>query len=156
MPWTNADGLEVLMHGEQGEIRPNGSTAVGVRKSLVVRFDDLTELTDATWTPRANDAFLPAGAVVLKATTVVDTAATSGGSAVLDLGLYEADGTIIDDDGIDAAVAVAALTADAVIDNDGASVAARVGSNNAYVGATYDTAAFTAGAVQVVIEYLVL
>lgn len=156
MSYTNADGLYVLTHGGQGEVLNNGSTAVGVRKALVVTFPDLTTLADAAWTPTANDAFIPAGAVILKSTLVVDTAATSGGLAVLDVGLYEADGTVIDDDGLDAALAVASLTAGTVIDGDGADVGTKVGTANAYVGVTYDTAAFTAGAVTVVVEYIQL
>lgn len=154
MSYTNADGLYVLTFGGQGETINNGSTAVGVRKALVVEFPDLTALADSSWTPTANDAFIPAGAIILKSTLVVDTTATSGGAAVLDVGLYEADGSVIDDDGLDAALTVASLTGDTVIDNDGADVGTKVGSANAYVGATYDTAAFTAGAVTVVVEYI--
>ena len=154
MSYTNADGLYILTDADQGSVQMNGVTAVGTRKTLVVESPDLSTLTDTTWTPQANDAFIPAGALILKSTLVVDTAATSGGSAVLDVGLFQKAGTVIDDDGIDAAIAVAALTADAVIDNDGADVGTRVGSNDAYVGFTYDTAAFTAGVVKVIVEYI--
>lgn len=154
MSYTNADGQYILTGSDQGAVKRNGSTAVGVRKTLVVEFNDLTTLADASWTPTANDAFIPSGAIILKSTLVVDTAATSGGLAVLDVGLYQADGTVIDDDGLDAAIAVASLTADTVVDGDGADVGTRVGANDAYVGATYDTAAFTAGAIKVIVEYV--
>lgn len=153
MSYTNADGLYVLTHGGQGEVINTGTNVNGVRKQLVLTVPDMTALTDATWTPSPNDAFIPAGAIITAAYTIVDTAATSGGSAVLDVGLYQADGTIIDDDGIDAAVAVAALTLNTVVAGDGADVGTKVGAANAYIGCTYDTAAFTAGAVTVVVEY---
>jgi hypothetical protein len=153
MSYTNSDGLYVLTHGGKGDVIRNGSTAVGIRKTLIVEFNDLSTLTDTTWSPTPNDAFIPSGAIILKATTVVTTAGTSGGSAVLDIGTYQADGTITDDDGIDAAIAVAALTDGAVVDNDGAVVGTQV-SADAYIGASYDTAAFTAGAAKVVIEYI--
>lgn len=154
MSYTNADGLYTITHGDQGTVKTQGATDRGMRKQVVAHFDDLTALADAAWTPAANDPFIPAGAIILKSTLVVETAGTSGGSAVLDVGLYQADGTVIDDDGLDSAIAVASLTGDAVIDGNGADVGTRVASNNAYVGATYDTAAFTAGAVKVVVEYI--
>lgn len=156
MSYTNADGLFILTNEAQGADNETGKTTVGLTKFLTVKFEDLTELTDTTWSPQANDAFIPAGAVITRAWSIVDTAATSGGSAVLDIGLFQADGTVIDDDGIDAAIAVASLTADAVTEANGADVGTKVGSASAYVGATYDTAAFTAGAVTVVVEYIEL
>ena len=154
--WTNADGLKVLVHEAQGEINDTGSTIHSGRRQFIYNINDATELGDTdTAASGATDAFIPSGAVIINAFFVVDTAFTSGGSAVLDLGLKQADGTNIDDDGIDAAVAVASLTANAVITSDGADVGTRL-TADAYPMATYDTAAFTAGAGRLVIEYFVV
>jgi hypothetical protein len=89
----------------------------------------------------------------------VKTAFTSGGSAVLDIGLYTDDGdetsTALDDDGIDSAVAVASLGADVVISCDGAFIGVKnVGANKVYVVFTYDTAAFTAGVGVLRVKYI--
>lgn len=154
MSWTNADGLTVLMHEEQGEVNNQGTSAVSHRKQAVFHIDDATTLGDTdTAAAGPTDAFIPAGAIITDAFLVVDTQFTSGGAAVLDLGFKQAAGTNIDDDGIDAAVAVAGLTADAVVVSDGALVGTRL-ANDSYFMATYDTAAFTAGAGKVVVEYI--
>ena len=151
--WTNDDGLEVRFGLDRTTEQPSGRTA-GEEKVLVWHVADATELGDTDTAAVAGDeAFIPAGAVIKDAYFVVDTAFTSGGSAVLDLGLKQAAGTNIDDDGIDAAVALAALGADAVVACNGALVGTRL-ANNSYVMATYDTAAFTAGAGKLVIKYI--
>lgn len=153
MAYTNADGLRVLMHGDQGTVRTDGVTNHGVfRKKFT-----LTGLGTAISGARdAYDAFIPAGAVITEATLVVTTAATSGASATLTIGTYNAAGTAIDADGIDAAVALTALDADDdVVRCDGAQ-ASGVGGKlavNAYVEAIYGTAAFTAGEVELVVKY---
>lgn len=173
MSYTNSDGLYVLTDEDQGEVNRSGGVTIGaVRKTLVFEVDDFTQLGtnqisfwnyqsglaagDAGINDPAPDAmFIPADSIILNSYIVMDAAATSGGSAVLNVGLYEKDGTAIDADGIDAGVAVAALTADAVIASDGAlAVASNVGADDAYVGVDYDTAAFTAGSAKIVIEYM--
>ena len=68
MSWTNADGLTILMHEEQGEVRPHGTTVSSVRSTLVYELEDGSALTDATVTINANDPFIPADAVILTAT----------------------------------------------------------------------------------------
>lgn len=98
--------------------------------------------------------FIPAGATVLEAHFIVDTAFTSGGSAVLDAGLKTADGaTVNDDDGLITGEAVASLTAGAVIAADGAQIAKATA--NLYPTVTYDTAAFTAGAGRLRVKFIV-
>ena len=157
MSWTNADGLTVLMHEEQGEVQTNGSTAVGVRKALVVDLEDATTLgTSYTTAAGPTDAAIPANALIVDAHFLVDTAFTSGGSATLSIGLYNAAGSAIDADGIDATIAVAALGADVATVCDGALAdgTQNVGAADAYVGFIYGTAAFTAGSGKLVIEYI--
>lgn len=154
MSYTNADGLYVLTRGDQGVTRDGGATA---SEELRIKFD-LTELGTSIASSNMDpyEAFIPAGAVIEDAILVVTEAATSGGSATLTIGTYEADASAIDADGIDAAIAVTAIDADNdVVRCDGAQVDGVGGklAANAYVKATYGTAAFTAGEVELVIKY---
>ena len=153
--WNNDDGLEVRFGIDRATAAPTGATSAE-EKVHVFDIADATDLGDTDTAVVSGDAaFIPAGAIVKDAYLVVDTAFTSGGSAVLDLGLKKADGTNIDDDGIDAAIALTAIDADDdVIACAGALVGTRL-ANDSYVMATYDTAAFTAGAAKLVIKYVV-
>ena len=155
MSWTNSDGLYVLMHEEQGEVQDKGTVINNLPKTLVYDIADATTLgTSVTIDP--NDPVIPAGAYITRAFIISETTFTSGGAATLTVGLYNAAGTAIDADGIDATVALAALTADDVVVCDGALAGGvlTVGGADAYVGAIYGTAAYTAGAAKVVIEYI--
>jgi len=157
MTWTNADGLEVLMHGEQGEVKTNGTTVTSVTNQLVYEIADATLLGTAAVDPKANDSFIPAGAYITKAYLIVETAFTSAGLATLTLGTQTSAGADIDADCIDAAIALTPLnTAGKVVVSDGAQVggAITVGAANAYISAVYGTAAFTAGSGKLVIEYV--
>ena len=143
--WTNADGLEVRFNLARTEVT-DGGISLPREKVFIYRISDATELGDTDTAAADGDAaFIPAGAIVKDAFFVVDTAFTSGGSATLDLGVKQADGSAIDPNGVDNAIAVASLTEDAVISNDGDLVGTRL-ANDSYPMATYNTAAFTAGA----------
>lgn len=157
MSYTNADGLYTITHGDQGTVRTNGVIKADARKTLVWEIADATALATSAATPTVNDAYIPANALITSAYFIVETGFTSGGSGTLGLGLYEKDGTVIDADGIDAAVAKTAIdTVGEAVACDGALVdgTATVGTADAYVGALYATAAFTAGAGKLVIEYI--
>lgn len=157
MAWLNEDGLEVLMHGEQGDVKDNGGSVTSVVNQFVYNIADATTLGSSDVDPASNDAFIPAGAYIKGAYLIVETAFTSGGAATLGLGLQEKDGTIIDADGIDAAIALTAINAvGKVVNCDGALVGGTltVGSADAYISSLYGTAAFTAGAAKLVIEYV--
>lgn len=156
MSWINADGLEVLMHGEQGKVKKNGATTRSIRQTLVVDIDG-TEVPSTADTPEANDAFIPAGAYIVSSYLIVDEAFTSGGAATMTIGTYEKDGTTIDADGVDAAVALTALNATGkVVANDGAQVegGVTVGAADAYVKANYGTAAYTGGKAKLFVEFI--
>jgi len=92
---------------------------------------------------------VPASAVIKSAHIRVLTPAVGGTS--YNFGLYQPDGTVIDLDGIDAAVATAALIAEAHIVCDGALVGKSIGvaAGQLVVAAT---GTFTAGKFQVVLE----
>jgi len=97
---------------------------------------------------------IPAGARVISATIKVHTTFTATTAVNVNFGLYEPDGTVIDLDGIDAAVTIASLVAGAYIDCDGALVGAGSGlaaAGQLVVAANVDD--LTAGEATIVIEY---
>lgn len=149
MSYTNADGLYIITHEDQGALNTKGGANHFSRNELIVDFD----LTDLSVTPSPLDAFIPAGSFITAAYIVV-TEAAAGGTSV-NFGLYQQDGTVIDADGIDAAVATAALGATSAVVCDGALVGgtAQVGSNDAYFGAAA-TGTYTAGKGKLVIEFI--
>jgi hypothetical protein len=158
MSYTNADGLYVLTHADQGAVQDKGTALGSARQTLVVSVPDFTAIgsTFGAANIDPNDAVIPAGSVILSATLVMTTAATSGGAATLTIGTYNAAGTAIDADGIDATVALTVIDADGdVVRCDGAQLGvAGYLSADAYVGMIYGTAAYTAGAAELLIEYV--
>ena len=155
MSYVNADGLEILTAGEQGTAAKRGTSLSSQKKSLVMNITG-TEVPSSVATPQDHDAFIPAGSYITSASLIVSTAFTSGGSATLTIGTYTQAGAAVDADGIDAAVALAAIGADKAVACDGAAVGgtATVGGADVYVEAIYGTAAFTAGEAKLVIEYI--
>ena len=154
--WTNADGL-VVGFGTRTVTTSSGATPStrGAYKEVVLTLKgtDLGDTVAATDDAIVHGVEIPADALLLSADLFVTTAFTSGGSAVLDIGVYQADGTIVDDDGIDAAIAVATLTDNAVVACNGADIGT-VTATAVKIGASYDTAAFTAGEAKLVVRYV--
>lgn len=153
--WTNSDGLEIRFDGPEAGQTGAGVSTLGAVKNLVLDFDFATAITAAA---DGHEAFLPAGSYITAAYIVVTTAATSGGTATLTVGLAQKDGTVIDADGIDATIALAALGASKVVRCDGALAGgtASIGAANGYVYTTPTSGgdAFTAGRGKLVIEYI--
>lgn len=163
--WTNADGLQVRTGLERsGATRAKFKTVHtdGVRKEFYAKLTynnlpgfDADANNDGTLDSfDKNNECIPAGALIESAKLIVTTAFTTGTSAALQIGTYQADGTAIDADGIDVAIAAASLTANAVITCDGAQVGALVGSNKAYLRAYATTGSFTAGVATLVVTYI--
>lgn len=159
MSYTNADGLYVLTFGDQGAEQDKGTTVRPPINFLKVEIPNFTAIgaTFAAANIDPMDPVIPANSVIINADLVVKTAADSAAdNATLTIGLYNAAGTAIDADGIDAAVAQAAMdVAGDVVQCDGALVNGilTTGSAPAYVGMIYGTAAYTAGAATLVIQY---
>lgn len=160
MSYTNSDGVYVLTSVDQGAVLLQGSTEDVARRSLVIDIPDFTAIgttfTSANLTP--NWPTLPANALIVDANLIMTTAATSGGAATLTIGTYNSAGTAIDADGIDATIALGAMDAiGEVVQCDGAQVngTVTIGTAAAYVGLIYATAAFTAGAGKLIIDYQV-
>lgn len=135
---------------------PDTVSTYGVVKQLEVYFDYLQANAGLPTTDADTDAAtitIPAGSLIKAAYLEVSTAFTSGGSATLELGFQQTDGTVVDADGIDT-IAVAALTAGSWTVCDGALVGASVGANDVQVSVDDAVAVFTAGQGRLVIEYI--
>lgn len=159
MAWNNDDGLYIRFGTEKQEVTHGGESSTDGNNRVITVDLDYTDFA-ATGTAKiiAEDVKIPDGAVVKASTLHVSTAFTSGGSATLTLGLNDTDRTTVyDADGIDATIAVAALTAGATITNDGAVVGKLISNSGTAVllTATVGTAAFTAGKGQLVVEYYI-
>jgi hypothetical protein len=99
-------------------------------------------------------AVLPAGSMITAAYIIVDTA-MAGTSGTMTIGTYQADGGgVVDADGIDAAVAQAALIANTTIVCNGAQVGGGVvlAERSAVVVVTGGTV--TAGEFTLIVEYI--
>lgn len=158
MSYTNADGLRVLTDGDQGRVGGEGVTARASRQTLVI---DITAAnTGSTFGASNIDPLaptLPANCIIVNADLVVTTPFASSGGGTLTIGTYNAAGTAIDADGIDAAIAVTAIDADGdVVQCDGAQVSGilTIGGAAAYVGWNYGTAVFQSGAAKLLVEYI--
>lgn len=159
MSYTNADGLRVLTNADQGAVKTQGTAGNDPVQVLVVdlTFTGIGSSFGAS-NIDLNNPYIPAGSLIKRADLVMTTAATSGGAATLTLGTYNAAGTAIDADGIDAAVALTAIDAiGETVRCDGAHLTTGgYVAENAYIGAIYGTAAYTAGVGKLYVEYVKL
>lgn len=154
--WTNSDGLEVRFTNPEAGQTGAGVSTLGAVKNLVLDFTFADAITAAA---DGHEAFIPAGSYIKSATLIVTEVANTSGTATLTIGLAEKDGTPIDADGIDAAIAETVLDdANIVVKCDGALAGGTVhiGDKNGYVYTTPTTGAdaFTAGKGRLVIEYI--
>jgi len=144
--WINDDGLVVKFGTTEAEVIKAGERSAFGQHLIyraVVDWDDLNAF--GTFTLLSDTSALPNGARIEEADFYVEDAFTSGGAATLDLGFYDQDRvTAIDADGIDAAIAVASLTAGATISCDGALIDTTL-TNAGLLSATAGVADFTAG-----------
>ena len=166
MSWQNDDGVYIRYGLERAAVKDSGVTTKEVLRYLVVDLSVVKGLPTFTADLNNNgtnngfagdDAYIPAGSYITKATIVVTTAFATSDSATLDIGLAQLAGTVIDVDGIDDAIAVGALNAaNKVVLCNGALAgqALGVGANDAYVYTTQNTGTFSAGAAKLVIEYI--
>lgn len=164
MGFETERGLGVRVHyGTQVDYseRVDGRNVVGYgdTKLMTVDFNYEDVNTGGALTAARNFSgvgVIPANAFITKATLEVTTAFTSGGAATLTIGLVEPDGTPIDPDGIDAAIALTAIDAvgeRVLCDGDLVTGLAGIGAAAGQIIATFGTAAFTAGAATLTIEY---
>lgn len=153
--WVNDDGLEVgfgwrdTNNYEAGTVRTVGKIN---QIELDLDYDNLPE----NGTVRNDVAGIPAGSVIISAVLVAETDWDTADSADLTIGVQEADGTVIDADGIDAAIAATALTEGDVVQCDGDLVGgtATVGEDTAYIYFDVGTGDFTSGTGTLTVEYI--
>lgn len=152
--WTNADGLYIKYgedeskHGLGGKVDETG----GIHTlEFVINASDFNALTN---TILSDAVFIPSNALIISSNFLVETA-FAGATATVDFGLVRKNRTTeIDFDGLDAAIAVASLTAKASINGDGALIGTRL-SQPALVTARNNTADLTAGKGILTITYRV-
>jgi hypothetical protein len=153
--WMNSDGLYIKFgtdeadHGVAGEY-----STLGPQRMVEAKLT----LTEAALTAAIVDdnVWLPAGARIEKVEVIAETAATSGGAAVLNVGLQRQDrSTELDYDGLVAALALTAINAAGETNSltpGSTGAGALIGTtlaNAGYLTFDYDTAAFTAGVMKV-------
>ena len=135
---------------------PSSVSTYGVVTQLEVYFD-YAQANAGLPTANAEDdsgtLVIPAGSFIKSAYLEVSTAFTSGGSATLELGVEDVDGSSNDPDGLDT-IAVAALTAGSWTVCDGALVGDTVGAVDVQLSIDDATAVFTAGVGRLVVEYI--
>lgn len=112
-------------------------------------YDDLPSPVDSDGTKQF---IFPANCAIRKAEVKVVTA-IAGTTPTLTIGLQQADGTEIDNDGIDSAIAEAALGDGDYVDCDGALVGANIGSNAGQLVVTTG-GTVTAGVFELYVEIL--
>lgn len=160
--WTNSDGLYIRYGTDEATVTRAGDrsdTTAGMHTTELV-INDMTTLT-ATAAVQANTTVIPSGARIAKVEVLVETPCT-GTNAALNIGLARLDRTTeLDYDGFVAALAVTSLTPagftntlyEATTGNG-----ALIGTTLAYPGiftADYDTAAFTAGKIRVLVYWYI-
>lgn len=154
--WTNKDGLYVGFGTRKVETNVGKMTSSGGPEQEFVAKIYGPDLTDAVAAADLeNAAVIPAGSLIQSATLFVQTP-FAGSNAVLDIGVYNGTtNAVVDDDGIDAAIAVTALDAEGdTITCDGDDIGTVVAAAGAKIAASFDTAAFTAGEATLVVKYL--
>lgn len=161
--WQNSDGLTVRFGQDQARETQSlmaKSAQAGPKEymEVAINYDDLPTFTTDLNNDGTNngfsdqDAYIPAGAYITKASLIVTTAFAGGTS--YNIGTYNQAGTVIDADGIDAGVLTAALAANLAVACNGA----LVGGTGLITADSYlvvaATGTFTAGAAKLVIEYI--
>lgn len=164
--WSNPDGL-VVGFGTHSEDNNVAAVKGGTRKTIEVEYDlaDLADTYAATnFTPQ--DVVIPRGSVIIRGTLQTLVAATSGGAATLDIGLFTkglATDVVDDADGLVADVSIAEMTSigevhildGALIATAGQTAVGATGLGNCVIAPSYETAVFTAGRVRVTVEFYV-
>ncbi len=160
--WVNSDGLEVRFGSEKAAAHKGGRMISADGQLHEVEVTITGTAVPSTDAPVDKYVAIPPNSYIEEAIFVVDTTFTSSGSATLDLGTMNVDGdgtfSTLDDDGIDNALAVAALTADARVVCNGAQInTSPTNSTDAslpmVISYGYNTAAFTAGKGKLIIRY---
>lgn len=163
MAWINSDGLRIPFGLEEAVVAKGGDTAKdGDRRESVIDVD-LTALNTSTPYLISANVGIAKNARIEEVEVEVLTAATSGGSATLDVGFIRSDYvTELDYNGLVAAAALSTINTAGKRLNivaGGTAAGALLGTSLAYNGffvATAGTAVFTAGLLRVRVKYMFL
>lgn len=161
MGWYNSDGLYVKFGTEEATAGKVGMVrTAGPQQMAEVFLSDLTTLTSTAAILDYN-LVIPKNARIEKIEVIAQTAATSGGSATLSLGLVRTDTTTnVSDTALISALALTAYDAageTTSITAGGTGAGSSIGTtlaNNGYITVKYGTAAFTAGALRIRIYFV--
>jgi len=148
MALENTAGINVVNHyGPRDTDASKGGQAKSTgqikRAEWQFAYDDLP-----TYGSTNIEFAIPANATIISSKWITGTAWAGGTS--LNVGLYQSNGTVIDADGLDAAITP--TTAGAVIDGNGALVGATIGANAGELTVAA-TGTYTAGTATVIVEY---
>lgn len=155
--WTNADGLEVrfgLDQAQRGMVGLINTNNHEQELRVLIDADEINALTK-TVVGGSHNVMLPAGVIIQSAKLTVTEAFDSAGDALtLTIGMEKKDGTEIDNDGIDAAIAQAAI--DAIGDDiacDGALIGTKLAADG-FFSVTVAGAAATAGKAELIVKFI--
>lgn len=141
-------GADGITNKKWGAVAADG----GKEKEVVYEFsyNDLPDADDG------NEMVIrfPAGCKIESADLIVGTAWVGGTN--LSVGMEQTDGTVIDADGIHAAILTAALTAGSLHVGGGALIGTVADASNDQVVSVTTTGTFTAGTAKLVVKYLAL
>lgn len=146
--WYNDDGLLIKFGVTEAEDTAGGEYGDFESGSIhEVQFELSPETLDEVGVIYLSETLRLPKNFYLKSAEIFTETAFAGASFTVDLGLYKSDRTVEDADGIDGAVATAALTAGSTITCDGALVNTRVSTAGGpfYVTATVAGEVPTAG-----------
>lgn len=155
--WTNSDGLVVGFGARDSKndagatVRTEGNVEVF---SMILDYDNLPAAAGTA--PSSKSIPIPANSYIHSATLRVLDAFTSAGATTLDIGFVDEDGTAIDQDGIDAAIAKTVIDAEGdtvQCDGDLVNGLVTVGTDDAYISTNVGTGPYTAGQAELTIEY---
>lgn len=159
--WYNDDGLLVRLGTTEADVANEGSYKTFGKNRVHEIELTLTDLTSTAGTIQSDVPSIPEGARIEKVTVVAETAATSAGSATLNIGLVNANdrSTEIDNDGLVAALALTSIDAAGDVvelvqgsTGHGALIGTTLSAPGVF-SANYGTAAYTAGVVKILVEY---
>lgn len=153
--WTNNDGLTIYYGKDEGKVGNGGEyESDGLYREVEIKLA-LTSLTNTAAV--VSRVIIPDTYVLGKVEVIADTAATSGGSATLNVGFRRVVlGTAVDTTGAVAALPLANINVNGELNRIDAGTTyagALVGNvvsatDTTYITAHYGTAAFTAGVVR--------
>jgi hypothetical protein len=146
--WVNNDGLKVRFGTEEVEVTQGGSfrnNDLEMVHELDVSLTDLTTGTAISDLEVYDNVVIPEGHIVSKVEIYTQVAATSGGSAALNVGLVATDyTTITDSDGLVNALALTSI--------DAAGETTTVVAGDTAAGALMGTALASAGVLSVDVD----